>query len=278
MSPAGGSGRPGTGDDPVTGADASAASAAERLRRRLLADIEAEELRPGDKLGAERALAARYEVSRGPVRQVLAALAEAGIVDRLPGRSGGTFIGRPKVERDMGSIVGLPHYLARQGFTAETTVLEARIDVVTPRVAETLQLAPDALVFLIRRLRLADRRPISLEHAHLPADRFPRLLEHPLGGSLYALLEREFGATPGEAEEDIEVVNATGEESALLGVAEGDPLLLIRRTSYDEQGRPMEHSKDLFRGDRTRISVRTSGRGIRSRVRSDGGRVELRNG
>lgn len=240
-----------------------------------MADIEADRLRPGDRLGSERALAERYQVSRGTLRHVLSALTEAGIVERVPGRAGGTFMSRPKVERDMGSIVGLPHYLARQGFTTESTVLEARIASAGRRVAEALQLSSGALVFTIRRLRMADRLPISLELVHLPAERFPGLLELPLGGSLYELLEREFDMRPSEAVECIEVASATTEEAALLGVAEGDPLLLIRRTSH-EAGRPIECSKDLFRADRTRISVRTPGRGIRSQVHSEDGRVELR--
>lgn len=252
-------------------------STGERLRRRLLADIEADQLQPGDRLGSERALAERYHVSRGTLRQVLSALTEAGIVERVPGRAGGTFLSRPKIERDMSSIVGLPHYLARQGFSTESTVLEARITSAGRRAGEALQLSPGALVFVIRRLRMADRLPISLELVHLPAERFPRLLEQPLGGSLYELLDRQFDARPSEAVESIEVVNSTTDEASLLGVEEGASLLLIRRVSYDDTGDVIEYSKDLFRGDRTRISVRTSGKGIRSKMHSEDGRVELSN-
>ena len=252
-------------------------SAEERLRRHLLADIEADRLQPGDRLGSERALAERYQVSRGTLRQVLSALSEAGIVDRVAGRAGGTFLSRPKVERDMGSIVGLPHYLARQGFSTESTVLEARITSAGRGAGEALGLAPEALVFVIRRLRMADRLPLSLELVHLPADRFPRLLEQSLGGSLYELLDRQYQARPSEAVESIEVAQSTTDEAALLGVEEGASLLLVRRVSYDEDGAALEYSKDLFRGDRTRISVRTSGRGIRSKVHSEDGRVELSN-
>src|SRR3712207_7385811 len=44
------------------------------------------------------------------------------------------------------------------------------------------------------------------------------LLEMPLGGSLYELLEQEFDTTPADAEEVIEVVHATADEAALLSV------------------------------------------------------------
>lgn len=254
----------------------STRSAAERLRRQFLADIEVEGLEPGAKLGSERALAERYQVSRGTVRHVLSALAEAGLVHQVPGRGGGTFLSHPKVERDMGAVVGLPHYLARQGFTADSTVLEARISTAPESVAKALHLPAEALVVSVRRVRLADGLPLSLDLAYFPSARFPGLLEHSLGGSLYALLEREYDAVPDQAEERIEVAPATEEEAALLGILENDPLLLVRRTSYDALGHPMEHSRDLFRADRTRITVRTPGRGIRSQIRTKRGRVELR--
>lgn len=48
----------------------------EQLRRRIVADINAGQ--PGTKLGSERELADRYGTSRSSLRQVLAALEEAG--------------------------------------------------------------------------------------------------------------------------------------------------------------------------------------------------------
>ncbi len=47
-------------------------------------------LRPGQRLGAERALAAEFGVSRATLRRALAVLEEGGVVRRVPGRGGGT--------------------------------------------------------------------------------------------------------------------------------------------------------------------------------------------
>jgi len=107
--------------------------------------------------------------------------------------------------------------------------------------------------------QVSKHTPISLENARLAAERFPGLLELPLGGSLYELLQSEYGIEPIEAEEKIEVVFATADEGLILGVAAGSPLLSITRTSLDSSGIPIEHSHDLFRADRTRITVRTKG-------------------
>ncbi len=53
-------------------------TSSEELRRRIVADINAGD--PGAKLGSERELAERYNTSRSSLRQVLAALEEAGLV------------------------------------------------------------------------------------------------------------------------------------------------------------------------------------------------------
>src|SRR5208283_1713606 len=86
-----------------------------------------------------------------------------------------------------------------------------------------------------------------------------------------------YGARPGEAVERIEVIPSSPEEAAILGVATGAPLLSITRTTVDDLGRPMEYSHDLFRAERTRIVVRSPGRGgITRAARAPGRIVELR--
>src|ERR687890_702087 len=62
---------------------------------------------------------------------------------------------------------------------------------------------------------------------------------------------------PGEAEEHIEVVAAGEGEASILGTEPGAPLLSITRTTKDGDGVVFEYSHDLFRADRTVISVRT---------------------
>jgi len=114
------------------------------------------------------------------------------------------------------------------------------------------------------RIRLADGSPISLERAKLPAKRFPGLLELPLGGSVYELIEEHFGTKPQDAVERIEVVLASADEAAILEVEPGAPLMAITRTTADQDGEPIEFSRDLFRADRIRIVVRTEGSGVGS--------------
>jgi len=229
----------------------------EEARHRLLDLISSGTLRPGDRLGTERELAARLSVSRSTLRQVLAVLAEGGIIRRVPGRAGGTFVAHAKVDRDLSVVVGLPEYLRRQGFVAGTQVLSATMSGADDIAANNLAVPAGSLLIDIVRIRLADGIPISLERVQLPAEIFPGLLELPLGGSIYALLDTHYGITPDEVIEHLEVAEASPDEAALLGVQVRAPLLAITRTSSTSGGAAFEFSHDLFRADRTRVTFRT---------------------
>jgi len=240
------------------------------VRRVLLDQIQRGELRPGERLGAERELAEALGVSRSTVRQALGALEGAGAVRRVPGRGGGTFVHSQKVERDLSRVVGVPALLRAQGMTSGSRILNTAIIPADAATASALEIDPGDYVVDLVRIRLADGRPLSLEHVQLPAERFPQLLELPLGGSLYDLLEQAYRTVPGEAEEHIEVVAASEDEASILDTEPGAPLLSITRTTKDPVGVVFELSHDLFRADRTIITVRTTND---ARPESDSGRV-----
>jgi GntR family transcriptional regulator len=169
----------------------------------------------------------------------------------------GTFVRQQKVERDLSQVVGVPALLRRQGMTAGSRIVSTGMVAADEATQAALGLAPGAYVVDLVRIRLADGTPISLEHLRLPAELFPGLLELPLGGSLYELLQERFGVLPGEAVEHIEVVPAGEDEASILDLEPDAPLLSITRTTQDAEGRVFEYSHDLFRADRTTITVRT---------------------
>jgi GntR family transcriptional regulator len=142
---------------------------------------------------------------------------------------------------------------------AGARVLSARIRPAGPAARAALQLGPDDQVHEIRRIRLADGRPIALEHSLFPAARFPGMLDGRLDGSLYELLEVSYGLRPHRARESLEPVTAGAREAEALEVDPGAPLMLVERTAYARSGEPLEFARDLFRGDRTRVVLWTSG-------------------
>ena len=193
---------------------------------------------------------------------MLAALEEAGLVNRVIGRAGGIFISHNQIQRSLSDVVGVPAFLANQGYVAGTRVLSTKISPPDRTTQKALRLDATAFIIEIQRLRLADGSPISLELAQFPADAFPGLLEQQLGGSLYEIFEDLYGLVPSRADERIEAVNATPDEASLLGIKPKSALLLITRVAYGQDGTPCEFSRDLFRADRTCLAVTVQGRGI----------------
>jgi len=67
------------------------------------------------------------------------------------------------------------------------------------------------------------------------------------------VMETEYGVIVSKARQSLEPVLATEYEAELLSIKPGAPLLLERRLSFEQRERPVEYSKDLFRGDRFRF-------------------------
>jgi GntR family transcriptional regulator len=224
----------------------------------LAGAIAAGQLAAGDRLPTEHDLAAWLGVSRMTLRHALGELAQRGLVIRAVGRHGGTFVAEPKLDQDVTTLAGFSEQLRRHGMVAGAQVLAAGQIPAGPAVAAALGLAADDPVHEVRRLRLADGRPMVLEHSLFPAALFPDLLDCRLDGSLYELLADKFGQRPHRAKESFEPVIAGVREAEALEVDEGAPLMLVERTAYAQSGLPLEYARDLFRGDRTRVVIWTS--------------------
>jgi GntR family transcriptional regulator len=220
--------------------------------------IAAGQLSPGDRLPTEHDLAAWLGVSRMTLRHALGELAQRGLVIRAVGRHGGTFVAEPKLDQDVTTLTGFSEQLRRHGMVAGARVLGATEVPAGPAAAAALGLRDGDPVHEVRRIRLADGRPMVLERSQFPVSLFPDLLSCRLDGSLYELLEDRFGQRPHRAKESFEPVIATVREAEALEVDEGAPLMLVERTAYSRAGLPLEYARDLFRGDRTRVVIWTS--------------------
>jgi GntR family transcriptional regulator len=208
--------------------------------------IDTGRLSPGDRLPAERALAERYGVSRMTLRQALGALEQRGRLLRSKGRYGGTFVAEPKLE--LAGTSALSDQLRELGLAAGARVLSA-----VERDAEPGEEFLGGRVYAIERVRLANGEPVALERGAYAADAYPGMLDQPLDGSLYDLIRRRYDEVPVRAVERLEPGVASEPEADALGVGRGTPVMRVERTAYSAAGRAVEHSRDVFRGDRTTI-------------------------
>jgi len=227
------------------------------------------DLRPGDRLPSDSDLCAEFGVSRMTARNAMARLAEEGLVVRDPGR--GSFVAEPPSHRRADSLMSFSREMRRQGRVPASRMLACVVRDVTTREAVELRMPTGDSVVSIKRIRLADRQPIAIEHVVLHGRTAAVVLGADLTtGSLHqTLLEAGFIPTKGQA--TIWAEAASDEDAALLDVKPGDPLLVERRVILDQFGRPLERTESRYAADRYALDVGFSveDRGARARTRGE---------
>lgn len=235
----------------------------------LESGIEAGAISRGSALPAERELAHTLGVSRVTVRQALAVLAERGLLVRRHGS--GTFVntveGSPVgpadlpedsaqpaasglASRPLGLLTGFSDDIRSRGLVPGARVLRFERGYPTPQEAMTLALSPTEGVIRLRRLRTASGEPLAIEDSTLPAALAGDLtLDAVTDASLYALLAAR-GLRPHRAIRHLRAINADAELAALLDIAPGAALIATERVSWTAAGRPIEHARAHYRGDR----------------------------
>ena len=220
----------------------------------LRSSLDSGEWGPGDRLPPERELASRYGCSLITVRHALGELAREQRIERTRGK--GTFVLRPRIDRDIGAELSFTEEMQTRGLDPETRLVSARPESAGEAVAAALELDVGTPILYLERLRLAGGEPLLLEQVHLPAERFPGLLAADLeGNSLYDLLTERYATPVERAREALEPVLLPSREARLLGVAPRSLALLVEGTAFTTDGGPVEYGRTYVRGDRTRYYV-----------------------
>jgi GntR family transcriptional regulator len=226
-------------------------------------------LRPGQRLPSDSDLCTEFGVSRMTARHAMQRLAEEGLVERDPGR--GTFVADPPAHRRADSLMTFSREMRRLGRIPGSRAVSRQVRAATAHEAADLDLGPQEAVVELRRIRVADAQPITLETAVLPDRCAPSIMAADLeAGSLHAALIGA-GLVPTRGHATITAEAARREDAALLEVREGDPLLVERRLIFDQHGRPLERTESRYAAERYALDVsfsvedRGGGRGRRRR-------------
>lgn len=217
------------------------AQMAQDLRRRISAGAFMERFPTEAEIGGE------YGVSRHTVREALRRLREEGVVVSERGR--GSHLAASRFEQPLGAISSLYETIESQGIEqgSEVRRLETTRD---PAIAAQLELAPEAELVVVERLRLADGEPLALDTAWLPATIAGPLLDSDLSdAALYAELARTCDVRVDAGRERITPVVPSEDVAALLALEPGAAAFrVLRRASA--AGRGVEVRETLVRGDR----------------------------
>ena len=216
-----------------------------QVRELILGRIGKGEWGPGDSLPNEFVLANQFEVSVGTIRRAIEGLEETGIVVRKRGR--GTYVSGQGAQALQNKFTlvrspsGRPFQLTYKllGVTRRSATTVEKVRLVHSDIEEVVE---------IRQSVHSATRLIGIECSLVPTDLFPHI-EAALttGQHLYPVLGDQ-GILVTRAVERLRAVGASAEVAAELGIATGHPALLVERTAYALDGRPVEARTSSYNG------------------------------
>jgi GntR family transcriptional regulator len=182
------------------------------------------------------------------VRQVLDRLVNEGLIYRQRGR--GSFVAHPTVEQALVRIISFTDDMHQRGFKPGTEVLSSGLVPAPADIARRLEIEPGEELAHLKRLRLAEGEPMSVEESFLVHRHCPGVLDgdyatNPLREALVG-----YGIRWLHARQTIRAILAPKDLARVLSIEPLAALLFIERVSYSQQHVPVEFLRIYYRGDR----------------------------
>jgi GntR family transcriptional regulator len=224
-----------------------------RALREILEALVAERP-PGSALPSERDLAERFGLARMTVRGEIERLTAEGLLYRLHGR--GTFVAEPRVAQAFTFSSFSEDMLAR-GLEPGSIVRSQEPTQADGFLAGVLAVVPGAELLRLDRVRTADGRPMAIELAFLPTERFQGIDGVDFtDASLFEVLAGRFGVRLRDADQRVVAVPIASADARALEVDEGAPGLRFHTLARDDEGTPVYYATSLFPGDRYEVELR----------------------
>lgn len=229
-----------------------------QLKQAILTALELGDLKPGDMLPNEFALAEQLGISRLVVHRALRELVTEGALERR--RAIGTFVAYPEKREFLveGALFSLSEGLAKSDLKFTNQIKTQEVISAPGEVVQALQLPEGAKVVHLISLRFIQELPFAVEEMYFPYERFPAMATLDLNNcSTYATLEKVYSAYPVEVIDRISADSASRMEASLLDVRLNHPVLRLKRTALDRTGSPVEFAIVTFHANRYQIVSRT---------------------
>ncbi|MBT3155512.1 GntR family transcriptional regulator [Streptomyces sp. CHD11] len=221
----------------------------QRIADSLREAIQSGEYGPGDRLPGENDLMTTHGVARMTARQALGVLRDEGIAEARKGA--GVFVRafRPIRRHGIQRLARDQWGNGRSIWSADIEHRALEVDrvsvseeVAPEHVSSVLPLADQEMTCVRRRRFVLDSKPVLLATSYLPMSLAAgsAITQEDTGpGGTYARLT-ELGHEPVHFREEIRSRMPSKDEMAQLSMAPGTPVILICRTAFTEQGRPVE--------------------------------------
>ena len=225
-----------------------------QVRDILVEQIESGKLAPGDALPGERTLAEMYDVSRVTIRKCIGNMVEEGYLNRNRGKE--TVVASRKTNHRLGSLFGVAEELSEVNNIVEIQVIHKGYEKITSEIRKHLKTEDNSQIYAFSRLILKDKKPLVVNYSYVCHD-IGKLVEtiDLKSDKVFAYLEN-CGYNVSYAEQVITAGICSKKEAELLDYKVGSPALVIKRTTFLENGYPILYEKSIYRGDEYQYSIK----------------------
>lgn len=200
----------------------------------------------GARFENEVTIGRRLGISRPTIRRAMQELVDQGLLVRRRGI--GTQVVQGQVKRNV-ELTSLYEDLKRLHHDPGTRVLTHDTRPADAATAEALRVPAGSDIVYLRRQRTTDDIPVAVLENYLPIDFADITTEQLEAKGLYQIL-RARGVTICIANQRIGARRAQADESELLDIDEGGPVLTVERLAFDDSGRAVEFGHHAYRPDR----------------------------
>jgi len=213
--------------------------------------IKDKSLKPGDLVPSENELKEMYNVSRMTARQALSNLVNEGYLYRHRGK--GTFISNRKIEKNIHGVRSFTEEMKEMNREVLNKVLSFVVKKVPKDLKDKLFLENDDEVICIERIRYGDNIPVLYEQLYISKKMFKTIDSEVFNHSFYQYVEKDQLFQISHCMQSIEALKANKDVAKHLEINKNDPVLLIVRNSFLNNGRPFEYVKSYYRADQYRL-------------------------
>lgn len=213
----------------------------QQVAQHIRAHVEAGLYLPNHRLPAEPELATQLQVSRGTLRKGLQSVISDGLLTAVHGK--GTFVtALPSAAAFATSFLTIGEEIRRRGKTPATEVIE--LGRRTSTYAFTaLELGGKTIPWYLHRVRGDEDGPIAVMENYLNPTLTTSIEQCDFTTTtLFSYLEEIEGHTISHGERTISSEAAAAPDAGFLDVKIGDPLLVLRQTTFISSGKPIECS------------------------------------
>jgi GntR family transcriptional regulator, transcriptional regulator of bglA len=226
------------------------------VKYKEIADCLEKEIRDGKfdetkKLPTEEELIKKFEVSRNTIRKAINQLVNLGLIYQVQGS--GMFLREKSVTDyiNLGSLRGLTKDLTSK--IIETKILSLHVLEADEVLAKQLRCEEGTKLYYIKRLRMVDKEPFSIEISYFKKDIVPYLNEDIASSSIYSYLIEDLKLNIGFADKVINCEKIDEASARVLHINALDPALIIENTVCLTNGTIFELSKSIFHYQKAKI-------------------------